>query len=134
MIRGRKPSANPANRARALRLKKKCKDTKRAGGRIMLSAITLSELEYGARGSADYKAEISMARRFAAPFEIVDYDGDKCAEFYGKIRHELKVAGTPIGVLDQLLAAHALALDATMVTNNTADFQRVKGLRVVNWS
>jgi tRNA(fMet)-specific endonuclease VapC len=52
---------------------------------------------------------------------------------YGRLRAELEKAGTPIGGNDQLIAAHALALEATIVTSNVAEFSRVKGLRVENW-
>ncbi len=52
---------------------------------------------------------------------------------YGRIRAELERAGTPIGANDMLIAAHALALDATLVTANEREFRRVRGLKVENW-
>lgn len=52
---------------------------------------------------------------------------------YAQIRMHLAQAGTPIGPNDTLIAAHALALDATLVTDNEAEFRRVPGLRVENW-
>ena len=134
MVRGMKPGAKPAIHARALRIIKKCQSAKQAGDKIAVSAIMLSELEFGAQCGPDYDDEMTTIRQILTPFETFDFDSASCPKSYGKVKYELRTAGTPIGALDELLAAHALALDATMVTNNTADFQRVKGLRVVNWS
>jgi tRNA(fMet)-specific endonuclease VapC len=55
-------------------------------------------------------------------------DGD-----YGRIRAELEAAGQPIGSNDLLIAAHACALGLTLVTNNTREFARIRGLKVENW-
>ena len=52
---------------------------------------------------------------------------------YGRIRVQLEKAGTPIGGNDLLIAAHVLAIDAVLVTDNVREFKRVKGLRVENW-
>ena len=52
---------------------------------------------------------------------------------YGRIRHELHSNGIVIGAVDMLIAAHALALGATLVTNNTPHFSRVPGLKTANW-
>jgi tRNA(fMet)-specific endonuclease VapC len=67
------------------------------------------------------------------PFEVLDYEGTTCPRHYGRIRHELEQAGQAIGAMDLLIAAHALALAATLVTNNLAHFQRVSGLSVIRW-
>lgn len=56
------------------------------------------------------------------------------AESYGKVRADLEKAGTPIGPLDTMIAAHAKALGYTLVTNNTREFERVKDLKVENWA
>jgi tRNA(fMet)-specific endonuclease VapC len=60
----------------------------------------------------------------------LDYASAKAA---GKLRHTLEAAGTPIGLVDQLIAGIALANDLTVVTRNTREFARVPGLRVENW-
>jgi tRNA(fMet)-specific endonuclease VapC len=52
---------------------------------------------------------------------------------YGRVRHELERAGKMIGAMDLLIAAHALAIAATLVTNNLAHFQRISGLSVIQW-
>jgi tRNA(fMet)-specific endonuclease VapC len=65
-------------------------------------------------------------------FETLAFD-EKCEEVYGVIRAQLSLAGTPIGPIDLLIAAAALANQGTIVTHNTAEFGRVKGLRVEDW-
>ena len=58
----------------------------------------------------------------------------EAGRYYGRIRTELKRAGCSIGSNDLLIAAHAISLDATLVTNNTREFDRVAGLRVEQWT
>jgi tRNA(fMet)-specific endonuclease VapC len=70
--------------------------------------------------------------KFLSPLNVLDYDLD-AAQHYGELRAYLEKHGTPIGPLDQQIAAHALALDITLVTNNLREFERVPGLRVENW-
>jgi len=69
---------------------------------------------------------------FCAPLEVCPFEHD-AASAYGAVRAHLERAGTPIGPLDTLIAAHALALDVTLVTNNEREFARVPGLSVENW-
>ncbi|MBP5158312.1 MAG: PIN domain-containing protein [Treponema sp.] len=66
-------------------------------------------------------------------FEIVPFSG-KEAEAYGLIRQQLSADGTPIGGNDMLIAATALANDATVVTHNVKEFSKVKGLRIEDWT
>jgi len=54
-------------------------------------------------------------------------------EFYGSMRTRLESAGPPIGGNDLLIAAQALSLDHTLVTDNDKEFSRIEGLRVENW-
>jgi len=98
-----------------------------------VSAITVSELDFGARKSGRYEDEIAAVGKILAPFETYDYDAVSCAPHYGRIRHELEQAGQTIGAMDLLIAAHALSRDATLVTNNLAHFRRVPGLRATDW-
>ena len=63
---------------------------------------------------------------------ILSFDED-CIWHYATLRHQLQQQGKPIGSLDMLIAAHTLSLDATLITNNVAEFERVNGLRVENW-
>ena len=97
-----------------------------------ISTITLAELRYGASKSSRTAYHESLIAVLCAPLEIAVFD-DQAAEIYGSIRAALEASGTPIGPLDTLLAAHALALRATLVTANLREFQRVPGLAVENW-
>jgi tRNA(fMet)-specific endonuclease VapC len=72
-------------------------------------------------------------RQILTPFEVYDYDGATCPAHYGRIRHELERAGQAIGAMDLWIAAHAMALGATLVTNNLAHFRRISGLSVTQW-
>jgi tRNA(fMet)-specific endonuclease VapC len=72
-------------------------------------------------------------QHFLAPLEIADFDA-AAAEGYGRVRNALEQSGTPIGPLDTQIAAHALALGTTLVTNNLREFARVPGLRLENWA
>jgi tRNA(fMet)-specific endonuclease VapC len=64
---------------------------------------------------------------------VLDFPDDG-ASHYVEIRADLKKRGVPIGATDLFIAAHARSLGVTLVTNNTAEFGRVKGLRVENWT
>ena len=69
---------------------------------------------------------------FCAPLAILPFD-DRAGHTYGRVRTELERGGTPIGPLDTLIAAHALAQNVTLVTNNEREFSRVVGLPIENW-
>ena len=70
--------------------------------------------------------------KFLAPLEIADF-GANAARSYGEIRSALEKKGTPIGPLDTQIAAHALALGATLVSNNLREFKRMPKLRLESW-
>lgn len=138
MVRGLKFSEPKNERQRerahlAGRLATQCRRQQNAGHGIGLSAITVAELEYGARRADNYEAEIVAVRKILAPFVCYPFDAMKCAESYGTVRNALEATGQPIGAMDLLIAAHALALEATLVTNNLAHFSRIPGLRCTNW-
>lgn len=101
-------------------------------GDILISAITTAELRYGVANSARPEQNREKFDSFIERFEIVDFD-DAAAAAYGPIRVGLKNAGTPIGPLDTLIAAHAISLQCTLVTNNVREFERVPGLNIENW-
>ena len=67
------------------------------------------------------------------PFDIYEYDSVWCPHHYGRVRYDLETRGATIGAMDLLIAAHALALAATLVSNNLPHFSRVKGLTAVSW-
>ncbi len=103
------------------------------GRHVRLSAVTVSELEFRAYHSGAYETKIVAVRQVLTPFEKYDYDGATSPTHYGRIRHELERSGQTIGAMDLLIAAHALALDATLVTNNLGHFQRISRLSVIRW-
>lgn len=102
-------------------------------GEIGLSSITVAELEYGVQKSRYPDQNQRALEQFLVPLVIADFD-HKAAVAYGGIRASLERQGTPIGALDMLIAAHALSLGVTLVTNNVREFSRVPDLKVVNWA
>ncbi len=102
-------------------------------GDIALSAIVVAELVYGAAKSQRPAEARMRLELLLGAFPLVPFDMP-AVEAYGTVRARLERAGTPIGPLDTLIAAHAVSLDATLVTNNVREFRRVKGLRVEDWS
>ena len=133
MVRGLKSTKHPKNRQRALGLVDRCRNTQAAGDSVGLSAVTVSELEFGAHASGRYETEIGAVRKLLTPFDVYDYDSVSCPDHYGRIRHDLETRGATIRAMDLLIAAHSLALAATLVSNNLTHFSRVNGLTVVNW-
>jgi len=100
--------------------------------RPMISSIVLSELQYGVLKSRWRKANQTLLDAFMLDFDVGDY-GASAAVVYGELRTRLEKRGKPIGPMDMLIAAHALSLDATLVTHNTREFAHVKGLRLEDW-
>jgi len=100
---------------------------------IGISSITYSELMFGAAKSLRPEQNRIALTQFVAPLEIVPYD-DTAGQRYGDLRACLERQGTPIGSLDMLIAAHALALTCVLVTNNEKEFARVPGLKMENWA
>ena len=134
VLRGLKaPARQRSRRDKAMAVVGRCRSAQARGDHVGLSAITVSELEFGAHKSEVYENEIVAVRKLLTPFEIFDYDGVTCPPHYGRVRHELEQAGRPIGAMDLLIAAHALALGATLVTNNLGHFRRITGLKVTQW-
>jgi tRNA(fMet)-specific endonuclease VapC len=104
------------------------------GAVIGLSAITIAELEFGACGAGEPEVERARMKQILAPFVKFDFGADGPAQRYGEVRSALESKGLGIGPNDLLIAAHALALSAVLVTNNTREFKRVKGLRCESWT
>lgn len=100
---------------------------------IGISSITVAELELGVAASKKQNDNFKRLDRFLLDFEVIDFDRAAAAA-YGPLRSTLQAQGIPIGPMDFLIAAHALALNAILVTNNTREFQRVSGLRLEDWS
>lgn len=102
-------------------------------GELCVSSICVSELYYRACKSQHQEKNISALERFLLPLDIAQYDLDAAIE-YGKIRADLEKQGNVIGGLDFLIAAHAKSLKATLITNNTKEFDRVSDLKIENWA
>jgi tRNA(fMet)-specific endonuclease VapC len=99
---------------------------------LAMSAITWGELAFGiAKSATPQRAEASLAQLRSVL--RVEPMGISVGEHYGRIRQQLHAQGTPIGSNDLWIAAHAMALDAVLVTHNVREFQRVEGLRWENW-
>ena len=99
---------------------------------VYLSSIVVSELRYGAQNSQNPDRNHKTLDSFLSGFEVLAYDNTE-ADAYGKIRSQLRKAGTPIGPVDTFIAAHAVANSLVLVTNNIKHFQLVEGLSAENW-
>ena len=101
-------------------------------GDIGISSVTAAELAFGVvnSGSARNREALEM---FLAPLEVLAFDADGIWH-YAKVRADLERRGQQIGALDTMIAAHAMASNAVLVTNNTREFARVPELRLENWA
>lgn len=101
-------------------------------GDLALSSITVAELQHGVEKSGDPARNRGALEQFLLPFAVVAFDRAAAAA-YGRVRADLERRGTPIGALDMLIAAHALHLEVTLVTNTMREFSRVPGLTLEDW-
>lgn len=100
----------------------------------VISAVTLAELTFGVRkaSASQRKQNQTVLDQFTAHLAVLDWP-QAAAQSYADIRLDLEKRGKQIGAADLMIAAHAQTIGATVVTNNTKDFSRVKGLKVENW-
>ncbi len=99
---------------------------------VGISSITVAELEYGVVKSQQQEKNRTALLQFLLPLEIVDFN-QASAMIYGSIRSDLEIRGLIIGAMDILIAAHALSLGVTLVTNNIREFSRIPTLLLENW-
>jgi len=99
---------------------------------IGISSITVAELEYGVYKSQQQEKNRNALMQFLIPLEIVKFD-QAAATLYGAIRSDLENRGLVIGGMDMLIAAHALSLSITLVSNNVREFSRIANLSLENW-
>ena len=101
----------------------------------VMSAVTFAELAYGVQASAVAKRKQNQAvlDSLALHLAVLDWPQD-AAKYYAEIRADLKKRGAQLGAADLMIAAHARAMGAVIVTNNVKDFWRVRGLQVENWT
>ncbi len=98
---------------------------------VLTSIIVSCEVRFGIEKRQSKK----LAKRFSDVFgslQVARLD-TSAEEHYAVVRTKLEAMGNPIGQMDMLIAAHALALDAVVVTDNEREFSRVPGLKVENW-
>ncbi len=100
-------------------------------GEVGISSIAASELAYGVAKSGSVKNRKALDL-FLAPLQVLPFDS-QCLWFYADLRASLEKKGLTIGAMDTLIAAHALSIDGTLVTNNLKEFARVPKLKLENW-
>lgn len=100
---------------------------------VGISSISLAELCFGCSNSQFPVQNHQALDQFLLPLAVAHFD-QSAAIAYGVLRAELQKKGTPIGPLDTLIGAHAIALGAILVTNNTREFVRIKQLRIEDWT
>jgi tRNA(fMet)-specific endonuclease VapC len=100
---------------------------------VCISVITKSELLFGVEVSTKRKQDEAALAAFLRYVEVLDFP-DEASSHYAKIRADLKARGAMIGANDLFIATHARSLGLTLITNNTREFKRVRGLSVDNWA
>jgi tRNA(fMet)-specific endonuclease VapC len=106
---------------------------RQAAGDVGISTITLAELRFGVAKSSRREKNAQALEEFLLPLEIVAFD-EAAALAYGAVRADLERRGTKIGANDTLIGGHAMSLAVTLVTNNTKEFSRIRGLKIVDWT
>jgi tRNA(fMet)-specific endonuclease VapC len=105
--------------------------TAHAPSEVCLSAMSLSELRFGADKRRSKRLH-RLIDTFVATIGVVVFDS-AAANAFGHLRASLESRGKPIGIFDTLIAAHALSRSLVLVTNNTKHFGQIRGLQMENW-
>ena len=100
---------------------------------VRIASIVKAELLFGAKKSRQSRHATEIVEAFLFPFEVIPFC-DKSSVCYAQVRSDLEKKGTPIGPNDLILAATVLAHGGTLVTHNTKEFRRVKGLKSEDWA
>ena len=98
-----------------------------------ISSVTHAELQYGVEKSKNKNTNQDALDEFLLPLTILPFHGKRLVTCYGTIRVSLESKGKTIGPLDMLIAAHALSLDLTIISNNIKEFARIPNLKCENW-
>lgn len=101
--------------------------------RIVISAITYSEMRFGATGSKASPRHIGLVDAFCARLDAILPWDQAAVDATTDVKVALRLAGTPIGPNSTAIAGHAIAAGALLVTNNTREFERVPGLALEDW-
>lgn len=107
--------------------------TEHAPSEICISSVTYAELSFGVEKSMYRERNRIALMMMLANIEILDFS-PRASELFGHIRADLERKGTPIGLMDMMIAAHAISSDCILVTNNLKEFNRVEGLKTENWA
>lgn len=99
---------------------------------VCISMMTYAELLYGVERSSSQQVNHEIVLNFARHLSVKVWD-EAAAEAYAKLRANLEKRGQLIGGMDMQITAHALSLQATLVTNNMRHFERVPDLVLENW-
>lgn len=105
-------------------------------GSIAISVISVSEISCGLEKLKDENKKNILQNAleyFFSSIQVLEFN-DEAAWLYGKIRTQLCTLGQDIGVMDCLIAAHALSQQLTLVSNNFNHFQRIPQLKIENWT
>jgi len=102
--------------------------------RIVVSAITYSEMRFGATGPKASPRHIELVDAFCARLDAILPWDRAAVDATTDVKVALRLAGTPIGPNDTAIAGHAIAVGAVLVTNNTREFERVPGLTFEDWA
>ena len=100
---------------------------------LCVSVVTYAELIYGVERSSSKRVNRPVIEDFVRHLDVMDWDTE-AADQYGVIRAKLEAAGTLIGAMDMMIAAHAKSIKAVLVTNNQKHFNKVRGLKIDNWA
>ena len=100
---------------------------------VCISAITRAELRFGVRRLPAATRLAAQVEKFLSGVHTLAWD-EAAADQFAEVRTDLESGGTPIGSMDTMIAAHAKAINAILVTNNVKHFRRVKGLAIENWT
>lgn len=101
-------------------------------GSLAMSVVTRAELMFGLAKRGNPRALSGLVKGFLDRIAVLPWDA-AAADRYAELRAQLERDGSPIGIFDTMIAGHALALNAVLVTNNSRHFQKAKALKLENW-
>ena len=99
---------------------------------IKIPSIVRAELLLGAKKSNNPEKALETIHRFLLPYEVLPFCA-KAADIYADVRFALESKGTPVGPNDLIIASTAMAHNGTLITHNTKEFQRIRGLLSEDW-
>jgi tRNA(fMet)-specific endonuclease VapC len=101
-------------------------------GQLAISSVTLAELYAGAYKHSRVSRLLALIADLLQEVQVIDFDS-ACAEKFGQVRGTLLQQGTSFPTTDLMIASAALVHNLTLVTHNTADYQKIPGLRLDDW-